>query len=360
MYIHIGSPKAGSTSIQDFLYTNRNNLEINDFYFPKITNDHLKSHNGYKLQHAIDDNSKDKNSVIKFYKSKIDKSKASNIIISYEGFTNPSFNTNKIKELKNNFKEYNIKIIIYIRRSVDFFVSAWQHSLKHNFTGANVQKLKLSLYLLETTLEKRFSDVISSYSNIFGIDNIILKPFEKEQFKNNDLINDFLDTIGIENIKYSNNIEKKNESLNISVCKIAYYFGFLNFKSFISNDIYQNLLDISATDKEDGKPIELLSNEEIKNVCDKNYPFECKLAKEFLGRNELFVNKYPSLINDKNRKPKPFEAKPEYWKVIDLAFMELTMQRFDEIEKQKLFSKLKRRFINLIHIFVPGKKIEKK
>lgn len=204
LLLHIGMPKSGTTSLQDFLYLNAGRLKKYGWCYPDLIKDMAyltdeKSEEGQKnglcLRRSIIKNwSKKKIDIL--WDNILNYLKYDNVIISDEVIgASPIIDTEKALQ---NFCSYydNIKVIFYLRRQDLFIESLWNQDIKRNLNGDPI-----SVFLKTSPYAVIFSDYLSRIrmmEKIIGRENIIIRIFEKEQFlgKKSDVISDFLVTLG--------------------------------------------------------------------------------------------------------------------------------------------------------------------
>lgn len=214
--IHIGSGKTGSTSIQRTLYKNKEkndkalfyptlldnkNNQIFRFAFCELINTPSNIRDRFKNNHKAFISYQ--NDILKSFKKEIkDKD---NIIISSE-FLFLS-NINEIKKISKFIHQLGFKqihIIVYIRNPADYYLSLAQQSIKNSHSIPSPTKFKYEM-----------TESILNWSSICS-GNIIVREFNRNKLKNNNVIDDFKNTIkekiGI-NIDLTTK-ESSNESLS--------------------------------------------------------------------------------------------------------------------------------------------------
>ncbi|EAK9984948.1 hypothetical protein A9372_02165 [Campylobacter jejuni] len=222
LYLHIGTMKTGTSSIQDFLFANRSILLKQDFLYPiSIKNIyHLNDHNP-----LVDSSTRGKicNKQLKKLNKEIIQSKANKIIISAENIQWRLNSIDQIQNMKDSFQKLGFKkiyIILYLRNPVDLFISMCSQSLKDNdlndFSLSLPQENKKALVLCN------HQQTIQKYEAIFGKENLKIRLFEKDEFYKQDLLKDF---IHILSLSWNENFllpQKQNETLNLLGMKILH------------------------------------------------------------------------------------------------------------------------------------------
>lgn len=135
IYLHIGIPKTGTTSLQKFLFFNREKLLKKGCLYP-ITGTNITSNNepkGYShnsLVRVLSQNTSQNGDWVsqckiwQEFKTEINALKAEKVIISAEFFTGPGiYNQDLIAMTKKLLDDYDVKIVIYLRRQDEFLRS---------------------------------------------------------------------------------------------------------------------------------------------------------------------------------------------------------------------------------------------
>ena len=109
-----------------------------------------------------------------------------------------------VKVIKDIFNDYHIRVIVYIRRADKLLPSAY----KQQVMGFRYRELNRHFGYIDH-IEK-----LTGIKAALGIENsdIIIRPFEKQQFYQNHLLKDFLNII---EVKDPDNISDKIEPANI-------------------------------------------------------------------------------------------------------------------------------------------------
>lgn len=228
--IHIGTEKTGSTSIQNFLFENKQILIQEGFYYPKSLGriDHRKvsafclennqQDDYFKLNklNSLEDIEKFKEQVkIDFNKEmKALPSNIHTVIISSEHLHSRLTSPSEVQNLHDLFSHHfeSFDIICYLREQLDTCISFYSTALKSGNPTSFEHHLKncqpKSHYYNYFTL-------LSLWENCFGHDSIHPSVFEEKEFINHNLIDDFtskLDPCLIDKLKKSDH--KLNTSLS--------------------------------------------------------------------------------------------------------------------------------------------------
>ncbi|MCW1575337.1 hypothetical protein OLT90_05920, partial [Campylobacter jejuni] len=251
-YIHIGTPKTGTTSIQKFLTLNREILKQNGYYYPhafdekeywylekmiKVINDH-KILDFYQFHDVLNN---DGELLLKFnnLKNEINSlEKDYKIILSSEGLYHQLSKKKEIYLLKKillflGFQE--IFIIVYFRDPSDMLWNLYTTYVK------NHTPTKLHIEPAEINSEGRhlcdYRKCLENYSEIFGISNVLVNIYDPDYLYRKNIIFDFLKQINYNGDTSSFIIPNfQNISLNYQGVK---FFEILNKELSLLNN--QNL-----------------------------------------------------------------------------------------------------------------------
>lgn len=210
VYLHIGTPKTGTTALQNFLPANEEILEKHGICYPDFgfrykglgiyRNAHflVVNHYGEKGEKLIEKERED-------YERGLDcleecAKKFSKIILSDEGIWKQSVKEadNFWEKLKEDFDKRNLdlKIIVYLRRQDLFVQSHWAQQVKEG------RCYDFNEYL-EAPICKNYPLDYYAYfkvlSDVFGKDALIVRVFEKGQFEGEEhtIQSDFLNIFGL-------------------------------------------------------------------------------------------------------------------------------------------------------------------
>ncbi len=220
IYLHIGTHKTGTTSLQKFLFDNREVLKNKDFLYPLTgTSRHSRiRHNNLFVQltnHKSYEPFEPQAGGWEELITEIESSKCQNIILSSEDFCHLDSFPTKITAIKDYLSSYEVKIIIYLRNQPDYFKS-------HYYT--EVQLGDCWKYFEEYFIDKQrrgyYYERLEPWKKSFGVENIIVKLYDDPEIKNN-LIKYFLKTIGCteNNLKF-HKTTRQNVSTSPKVIKV--------------------------------------------------------------------------------------------------------------------------------------------
>lgn len=201
LFLHIGTPKTGTSSIQFFLSKNHTALKKFgfcypdfSFRFPGIT----PARNGHFLVQK-DSSKKGMQQVCdnKYWEQGFDKvisilNQNQNVVLSDEGIWNAFHNFEDFwpaLQQKITTSNHELKVIVYVRRQDDLVQSYWAQQVKETST------LPFQKYLKKGSWKKFhmfYYDELNAIAAVIGKENLLVRPYEKNQFLNQNLIEDFL------------------------------------------------------------------------------------------------------------------------------------------------------------------------
>lgn len=210
LYLHIGSHKTGSTSIQFYLYKNK--AQLNRFgyryYSCSPVGEIRKSCNPWV---SITDELRFKGAKVKNKYNLADRlgQVDGNVILSAEHFS-WIFDYNEINKLHSVLSELfdKIYIVVYIRRQDALAVSHLQQASKatnapaRKFYGDLTQALPEYKPYLDQYLD--YNNKIGMWGDAFGDDNIIVRDFARDSLFKGDVVDDFLNILGMSKISKIN------------------------------------------------------------------------------------------------------------------------------------------------------------
>lgn len=269
IYLHIGQHKTGSTSIQHFCYKNKNKLaEFGYNYLGKEKNHHkfcdlLFQRNIEKLSQL---------------QTLLEENYHNNIILSSEKFC--IYDNVSKKYLYSFFKEFNVNVIVYIRKQNLLIESIYIQMLKEKKIKVPIQD-----YISNRKFKRLvYSKFLSDWCSIFGRRNVQVICYDNVKTK---LLKNFLAQIGISSkdgaSNFSFNLEKNTKP---SIIELKNLFATQQIKDF---NIYERDDDNSNNIlKSNSRAYNLLAQKELEELMKQFEEDNKRVAKKYFGRNILF------------------------------------------------------------------------
>lgn len=292
--IHIGWHKTGTTSVQQFLLKNRLRLiEENNIYYPEEGLLHCAHHNiawilqGKKMT-PWGEVLPIKGGAEGYLVNVIENAKLNNcntIIFSSEEFC--IFRLQEIQALYKALHQHinTVKIIAYIRRQDLIVESAYNMEIK--WWGVRAS-LGFDQYIKNKEGYPDYYATLLNWGNTFGFKSLIIRPFEKKLFYQNDVRIDFCSQLGVD---YSNlELEKElsNESLGPNSLEFLRILNSLAISKEMHELIVSKLLEY---DKKNQSPnCVLFEPEQRVNFMNPSNDSNKKLEKFGLNVNSFMLN----------------------------------------------------------------------
>ncbi len=293
IYIHIGSPKTGSTSIQRYLTSHQKHLLDQGLYYPIAGRAYRKDQTKTEcLKSPREDificmngdvvRSSDKLRPIlcDFNEQKVDR-----MLLSEEGLFLGSSLAHSLKDqnVLRLLADYDVHVVVYLRPAIEYLCSLWAEMIKMGDTT------ELDVFLLEHP----YSDNLRSLFDIsqkIGAVNMIIKTFEKQTWIGGSLVNDFMNTFGIEEIASNNKKSFQNITYSRYQTEKRLFVNKI-LKSKITEDGHLISKKISKTGSNQ-TVLDTVSDRIVEKVFEKYHPIESELGRTFANRDDLFRSKY--------------------------------------------------------------------
>jgi len=195
IFMHIGIWKTGTTSIQKTLYQNRQLLNQNNIYYPEISENHTFLASAF--HHAPEEMIVSKSmglsgeNLNQWHQESLNKFEKGieafdTAIVSSEFLLDLS--SEKIIELKQYLEKFykEVYVIVYIRHPINHISSAINEQIKQGHYGLS-KAYEIHSHGWEYKKVYEWAKVYQ--------EKLIMRPFEREQFLNHDIVDDFLSIV---------------------------------------------------------------------------------------------------------------------------------------------------------------------
>lgn len=204
--LHCGVHKTGSSYLQAFFSKNSDILERYGVHYPSFKN----PDNPYLGNHSvIAINYQNETDIFGFLSKRLNiESSKPVLLISGEEFSRQTILPSFLKNLKNSNEVDEVKVIFYLRRFDHLLESVYSESVKLGLTGG----------FEKASYELDYRKTIQPAIDTVGINNIIIRPYNKDLWYKGVLGADFLNSIGI-GIAYDSMAFGANDALNSSMSR---------------------------------------------------------------------------------------------------------------------------------------------
>lgn len=311
LYLHIGMPKTGTSSIQKFLLKNRSALKQHGYCFPKLPYQYpftFQNRNGYFLigKQYNEDGSRNQALEKEYLKEGMAKicdyfETYDHVILSEEtlwrAFRTHSYLFPYLKKHAKNHG-YQIRIIVYLRRQDEYQLSLWKQNVKHPKTAQTLPfELRLKQVLTEEPLTLQYASTLDEIADIFGKDSLIVRRFERCYWKNGSIIDDFLDCIGLEHTEEYKELPRDiNPSLSENMAQIKRFINKDQTFSTEENAYLVQFLRALSPESSALYPCSMLSVDETRALLDQFAEENARVANDYIGDGKpLFSNEIKEL-----------------------------------------------------------------
>ena len=294
LYLHVGRHKTGTSALQKFFLINEKVLLKNGIVYPAVKRNRFSGahHVFFPIHPRKSGNSQ---------RSDFDKNIDALQPLAQEGM-NLLLSTETLSE----FRDYSplselkriasrVKIVIYLRRQDAYAESVYSQVIKSGKFSGGIDELVMRGNWHEKVNYKKNCD---QWADVFGKENIIVRPYERGQFKDGGLFSDFLAVLGVESLD-SFVIPKRyiNPSLTQDSLHFKRYANKLIVDDFLKNELQKPLM---ALQKGKGKPFQnhsLLSPADKLELLKKFKESNALVAREYLNREDncLFYDPPPQM-----------------------------------------------------------------
>ncbi|EEQ63074.1 M protein repeat protein [Helicobacter pullorum MIT 98-5489] len=348
-YVHIGTPKTGTTTIQTFMAKNNEALKQKGFLYSTSI---IAGWQHWRLSSWVNTELVEKKNeqqqkfcqeIKDLIKQEIKANQDKTFVFSTESLTwdvnlnisAPVFMLQKLlKEL--GFDE--VKIILYCRNQADLMVSADSENIKmyHGLCAAK----DLPSHHIKTPIMFDFQNIIQKYMEVFGRDNLIVKLFDKNEFLEGDLIKDFLQNLGL---KLDNSFvipPSQNETLDLIGFELGERLN-THFKNRAERNLYGlEMFRCSPHFQSKDKELKFMPKKDHYKAWNDYFEESNEwVRKEFFPHKERLFPKKDLSNYKENYELK--EMKPEYWDRIAAFIVDFAKNRKKIIDdKDKLITTL--------------------
>ena len=305
LYLHIGTPKTGTTMLQYFMADNRELLRKMGFSFPDFGfrfDGIMRDRNGHFLIQRYFDEEKNRlydreeELYAEGMKLLLDElSRHENVILSDEGIWNGYQHISGFWEKLNariTKAGHTLKVMVYLRRQDSYIQSYWSQRVKVGL------ELSFQQFLSSKTIKHRYLDYEKALDHIaaeVGQENIIVRVFERGQFKEDSLPADFLNVLGLSlTEEYVIDKEVTNTSISGKYLEIKRILNTMPEYQGKANFIISLLYQTEAEDASSGGKENYFKQGQAARFMQKYEESNDRVAQKYLHREgPLFMEEIP-------------------------------------------------------------------
>ena len=218
LILHIGTPKSGSTSIQQSLGKAHDALKTYNIYYPIIEPSSISPYNHIFtfipiFVDTIEDifwfrrrlqPFEDKDLNVQNYRQawikEFNTFEQDHFIISAEHLVEPYFNEDAVIRIKEFVGPYfdNVTIIAYVRHYDTWIPSRIQEYIKNGLDSVQKEELReIVEEFLNCPPYMSYQQSLQKWIHVFGRENIVVRPFDPDVFHEGSLLSDFFHASGL-------------------------------------------------------------------------------------------------------------------------------------------------------------------
>lgn len=298
LYLHIGTPKTGTTSIQNFCHDNIDILHAYGYDYPDLPYRYAKANklrNGHFLAGYLHDEEgnrdyekEDRRIREAFANLKERFARYDHIILSDEGIWNRSLKEDcriwqKVQE-EVRTGDFAITVIVYLHPQYDYLYSWWNQRVKQGMCP-EADLTWEEMLARDGVIELDYYNVLQHISEFVGKENIIVRIFDRKEFVDGSLYKDFVQCVGLPHREdYFLSKERHNTSLTHNNGEIKRILNELPNLDAQGNIWFRNVLSSLSEYTPDEVSYSMFTPEEMQSFTEQFRESNIRLETEYLGR----------------------------------------------------------------------------
>lgn len=297
LYLHIGTSKTATSSIQKFCVENKTVLAEKGYWYPDAIRaypavsrnrnahflignilDEEGNHDVSEEEHAFHLGMENLHRCFQDY---------DNVILSDERIWFASGRSHKEiwDTLKQDAKEqgYTIKIIVYLRRQDTFLSSRWNQLVKAGSCTESWEKhVRGSSKRLSHILD--YAKKIDSIADVFGKENMIVRRFGREHFYQDSVYADFLQCLGLElTDEYQEPEMDVNPAMKGNTFEILRIMNTAPVLNKYNKAYWWKLVSLCSEESDKRYQYSMFSKEEAEEFLERYREGNERIAREYIG-----------------------------------------------------------------------------
>lgn len=299
MVLHIGVNKTGTGSIQTFFNRQRQSLLTLGVLYPTAG---CRGHFHHPLSHLLGFGQQEKmtkevrqercEALKVSLLEEVERHSPQTTVISSEYFMLPR----KILPVVEFFRDFDVKVVVYLRRHDHWRESAYKQGLKTVVQPLHDGGFDAWLQYQQSK-NSRYGDyrlLVDTWAQAFGKDNIIVRPFERQQ-NQPDIVTDFLISTGMSDVaeQVDVSVPRINEGLSNRAVRLLEVVQRMTLDPAKRKQILTYALQMPR----DSEHASLASPAVRRSLVERNLDDYSYIAREYLDRDDgqLFCEELPEL-----------------------------------------------------------------
>ena len=291
LFLHVGMHKTATTALQAFFAQNSHVFKKNGVLYPVTGLTGWGSHHHFvsSIKKPYDPNVPPYNTYEGYLQELEKEAQGSDTVLMSSEIFSEAIDRPRLRALGNIFDIVNI--VIYLRPQHSYLESYYNEKVKDGDYTGTIDELAKSLDL-------DYYQVCEEWSTLFGRENIIVRPFEQNQFVNKDIFSDFLSILGLSlNNDYVSIKKMLNSSLKRDALEFKRITNYLPLSDSDVRDIGNIALKRYSAECKSDAFSELLSPEKRLAIMQQYELSNARVTSDYLGRKngQLFCDSLPAL-----------------------------------------------------------------
>lgn len=298
VYIHIGAPKTATSTLQSIFSKKYKKLLKNGVLYPRagrhgdahhlLVCDLIEKYQDHRMADFWYGDC-ERGGAWQALREDIDShgDNIHSVIVSSELFFGQTKNIEQMQdEIKASLAGHDIKIVVYLRRQDQLYSSFFNQDVK------GVRQWAHSAYQFYDThqiFEHDYHGLLKIWSEPFGKENVLIRPYESEQWPDNDIVLDFCKSLDIIPLK-SGRISS-NEALGVNQLYFKQCLNRVGFEKDLNDDVVALLTRVLP--EEPAKECLYIRKRLYRQLRRGWLKVNQKLEQEFLNGQTLFHKDIP-------------------------------------------------------------------
>ncbi len=320
LYLHIGTPKTATSSLQKFCFLNQEALHDYNFSYRRLPFSYPNVGQNRNAHFLIGPGAHEKLTAEKKqeYQDRLDAglqfiheqfSEYDNVILTEEhlwyALNYVKWDPVQIILDDASAHGYTVKVLVYLRRQDGFLISNWNQLVKKQHNQRTIEE-QLQIVLTKDPLIAHYDQALDKLSEKIGAENIIVRRFEASSWPDGIIYRDFLAALGLsEDLPLRYPAEEVNQSLKYNYIEIKRKINTNLFLTDAQKDRFCLLVKKASDSRPEHEEYGILSTKEVKKLLALFKKGNARTAKEYIRDGR-------PLFTDEIKKVKKWRSDNEY------------------------------------------------